>query len=110
MTANRAALPNRRISQTIRFENGGHRYYATLGYADVEARVAATPLEIFMDAGQPGSALQHVARDTAVIMSLALQYGVPIQVLRDAVTRLDNGAPAGPFGCLLDLLRKEEAA
>jgi ribonucleoside-diphosphate reductase alpha chain len=104
----RAVLPNRRVSQTIRFDNGGHRYYATMGYASLEDRLAGKPMEVFVDAGQPGSALQHVTRDAAVILSLALQYGAPVSVLRDAVTRLDNGAPAGPFGCLLDLLKKEE--
>jgi ribonucleoside-diphosphate reductase alpha chain len=104
----RAQLPNRRPSQTIRFEHDNHRYYVTLGYATPEEFLTNTPLEVFLDAGQPGSALQHVTRDAAVVLSIALQFGAPISVLRQAMTRLDNGAPAGPIGCMLDMIGTQQ--
>lgn len=100
----RAVLPNRRVSQTIRFAHGGHRYYATLGYSTPEDRLANNAIEVFLDTGKPGTDVQHMARDGAVVLSLALQHGVPVGVLRQAITRLDDGAPAGAFGKLLDIM------
>ena len=35
-------------------------------------------------------------------MSLALQHGVSVDTLRHAITRLDDGAAAGPLGKVLD--------
>ena len=39
-------------------------------------------------------------------VSLALQHGTPLETLRKAVTRLDDGRPAGPLGVLLDAVAK----
>jgi hypothetical protein len=99
-----ASPENRRPSETLRFEHDGHRYFATIGFANLDDRLRGKISEVFMDAGKPGSSVQHMARDGAVILSLALQHGCPIDVLRRAVTRLDDGSPAGPFGKILDLI------
>lgn len=95
----REALPNRRPCDTLEFEHEGHRFRATVGYfAD------GRPAELFLTTGKPGTGVETVSRDCAVAVSLALQHGVPIEILRHAITRLDDGTAAGPLGKLLDAL------
>ncbi|MGY2051914.1 hypothetical protein ACW9J6_27375, partial [Methylobacterium sp. JK268] len=43
-----------------------------------------------------------------VILSIALQHGVPLAAFRDAVTRLENGQPAGLAGRLLAEIEARE--
>jgi len=59
---------------------------------------------VFLDASKPGSAMQAMARDAAVLASLALQYGVPLETIRAALTRDDADGPSGPLCRLLDLV------
>lgn len=44
------------------------------------------------------------AQDAAVVCSLALQYGVPLDVIRKALMRDSQGRPSGPLGAALDLI------
>ena len=95
----RETLANRRQTQTFRFDHEGHRYYGSVSrFRD------GRPAEVFLDAGKPGASIQAIARDGAVFVSLALQHGCPLEVLRKAITRLDDGTAAGPFGRLLDMV------
>ena len=43
-------------------------------------------------------------RDGAILISLALQFGAPVETLRHAMTRDDSEAAASPLGALLDLI------
>lgn len=95
----RATLPNRRPCETLEFEHEGHRYRGSIGF-DRQGQ----PIEVFLTTGKPGAGVETAARDAAVAVSLALQHGTPVQTLRHAVTRLDDGSPAGPLGVLLDAL------
>jgi hypothetical protein len=98
----RQLLPNRRETLTYRFEHSGSRYFGAMSlFTD------GRPAELFLDAGKPGASLQAMARDAAVIASIALQHGVSLEVLRKAITRLDDGSAAGPLGQLLDLVDTE---
>jgi hypothetical protein len=98
----RQLLPNRRETDTFRFDHAGHRYFGSVSlFGD------GRPAEVFLDAGRPGSSIQAIARDGAVFASLALQHGCPLEVLRRAITRFDDGSAAGPFGKLLDLVENE---
>jgi ribonucleoside-diphosphate reductase alpha chain len=95
----REPLPHRRLSSTFHFNHGAHRYTATVGtYPD------GRPAEVFLSAGKAGTELEAMARDGAVVLSIALQHGAPVDVLRHAMTRLDDGTAAGPLGRLLDLI------
>ena len=96
----RLALPNRRPSELISFEHEGISYEGSVSF---DLRTGA-PAEIFLDGGTVGSAVQSVARDSAVAASLALQHGASLALLRGALTRQDDGSPAGPLGRLLDLI------
>jgi ribonucleoside-diphosphate reductase alpha chain len=40
----------------------------------------------------------------SVVCSFALQYGVPLDVIRHALIRDGQGRPNGPLGVVLDLL------
>jgi ribonucleoside-diphosphate reductase alpha chain len=65
--------------------------------------------EIFLNvSAKIGTALDAVARDAAVIASLALQHGVPVGTIQRALARNDNGTASGALGGLLDLLAKED--
>jgi hypothetical protein len=100
----RQSLPNRRPSETFEFQHEGHLYRGTVGY-DRRGR----PLEVFLTTGKPGTGVETVSRDAAVAVSLALQNGTPLDTLRRAITRLDDGRPAGPLGVLLDLIGEGRA-
>jgi hypothetical protein len=100
----RQILPNRRQTQTFRFDHEGQRYFGSVSrFKD------GRPAEVFLDAGKPGAAIQAIARDGAVFVSLALQHGCPLETLRKAITRLDDGSAAGPFGKLLDIVEATPA-
>ena len=95
----RRALPARRSAETLDFSHDGIRYTLTVGfYPD------GRPGEIFIDGPKAGSGAQVNATDAAVILSIAMQHGVPVETLRAAVSRNAAGEPTGPIGAVLDLL------
>jgi hypothetical protein len=98
MTA-RTRLPNRRLAETFELEVGGLRYSVTLGrFAD------GGLAEIFISNGKAGSDSDTAARDSAVVASIGLQYGVPIDTLRAALMRNRDGSACGPLGAALDII------
>jgi hypothetical protein len=69
-----------------------------VGFFD-DGRVA----ELFIDAPKTASQMTAVMRDAAVLISLALQYGAPLDELKEAVTRLEDGTtPASPISAIID--------
>jgi hypothetical protein len=58
--------------------------------------------EVFINGGKTGQDIQSTARDAAVVISLALQHGVPVADLRHAVTRDSSGAAASILGAIAD--------
>lgn len=96
----RTTLPNRRMHETISFTHGGLQYAVGLGRAHRAAPIS----EIFINCGKVGSLAETLARDSAVILSIALQSGVSTDLLRKAITRDADGQPSGPVGVILDLM------
>jgi hypothetical protein len=97
--ASRRLLPHRRPAETFTLEVGGLRYVCTIRrFADGELA------EIFLSNGKAGSDSDTAARDSAVVASIALQYGVPLDVLRHALMRDGQGRPSGPLGTALDVI------
>ena len=96
----RIAIPNRRPSEVFSFEHNGIAFTGSVSRRQEDWRV----VEVFLDGGKPGTPVQSVARDTAVAASLALQHGASLPTLRAALTRNDDGSPAGALGALLDLV------
>jgi hypothetical protein len=99
----RRRLPNRRAHELLSFEHDGIGYTAGLGRFD-DGRLA----EIFLNVSvKTGTALDVSARDSAVVASLCLQYGAPVETIRRALISNANGTAAGALGTLLDLLAKD---
>ncbi len=72
----RRRLPDERQSITHKFSIAGHEGYLTVGmYED------GTPGEIFVVMAKEGSVVSGLMDSFATMVSLALQYGVPLQVL-----------------------------
>ena len=96
----RVSLPSRRQHEVIEFRHGHIDYRGSVSF-DL---VTGLPVEVFLCGGKVGSEVESGARDCAVIVSLEVQHGVPLETLRRALTRLDDGKAAGPMGRLLDLV------
>ncbi len=106
----RITLPNRRPNETIKYQFWGHAYHATFGRSwDGDAGNAALDepvLEVFINAGKFGDQLQTLTVDSAILLSLALQYGVPLSKICHALSRNPDGTPLGPIGALVDEMLK----
>ena len=102
MTA-RTPLPQRRRSETFDIEHGGQRlkYSVTIGYY---GGPGALPGEVFVSGSKSGSDAEANARDAAVILSIALQYGVPLETIKHALTREADGSPSTIIGAVVDRL------
>jgi hypothetical protein len=99
----RRSLPNRRPQELINFEHDGRCYTAGIGRFE-DGGLA----EIFMNvSGRAGGMVEVLARDTAVAVSLCLQFGCGVETLRRALMRDSQGQASGPVGKLLDLLASE---
>src|SRR5262249_40544267 len=103
MGAVRERLPNRRAAETFDIEVGGLRFTTTLGFYP-----SGELGEVFLVNHKAGSQAGVLASDAAVVASIALQYGVPLDVIRRALMRDSRGKPSGPLGAVLDQLAKEE--
>ena len=95
----RIRLSNRRQSETFDFICGNFHYVATVSFFD-DGRLA----EIFIGNGKAGSGTDTAAKDSAVVASLALQFGVPLETIRRALLRDSRGVASSPLGAALDLL------
>jgi hypothetical protein len=93
----RKTLPNRRRAETFEFERDGSRYRMTVGYYP-NGQVG----EIFVNAAKANSTLDAFISDAAILASLALQHGCPLDELRHALKRDSRGLAASPIGAALD--------
>ena len=75
------------------------RYTCTVG-SFRDGRVA----EIFLGNHKTNSSADTNARDSAIVASLALQYGADIETIRKALCRDSHGRASGPLGAALDRL------
>jgi hypothetical protein len=99
MTAARERLPDRRRSESFGFECNGLKYTATASWFD-DGRLG----EIFLGNHRADSHADACAKDSAILASIALQYGIPLETIRRALLRDSEGRPSTPIGCALDLL------
>jgi hypothetical protein len=95
-------LPNRRQCESFEFRHAGHPFTLSAGmYPD--NRIG----EIFISSNRAGSQVESVARDSAIAVSIALQFGVPLETIRAALTKDHDGGPATLLGAALDKLAGE---
>ena len=95
----RRALPQRRAAETFDLQFWNQLFTVTIGfYAD------GTPGEVFIDGCKAGTDIELIARDAGVLLSLALQHGVPPKTIRHAVTRGVSEEPASILGAVVEAL------
>ena len=101
----RQRLPNRRASENFTFELNGLRFTATVSRLP-DGRIA----ELFLNNHKAGNQVDTNARDAAILLSFALQYGADIESIRKALCRDSHGRALGPVSAALDLLADESGA
>ena len=100
----RRALPQRRRCETFDLAFGGlaRNHTITVGYYD-----SGEIGEVFINGGKSGEQVEAIARDSAVLLSLALQYGADLQNIKSAITRDGQGEPSTIVGAVVDRLCAE---
>lgn len=101
----RLRLPNKRFGANIAIEADGVE-----GLCTINVRMSGVPAEIFLEIGQPGSTIDLIGRDAAVLLSLLLQYGVEASAIAASLARLDDGRPATIIGAAADLAARAARA
>jgi hypothetical protein len=87
------------LAETAALHFGRIHYYVTHGmFASGEAA------EIFISGNKPTSETAQIVSDAGVILSIALQSGASLDVLRHAVARNRDGSPVTIIGAALDVV------
>ena len=93
----RRRLANRRPAVLVGVEHQGAVFTVCAGlYSGGQVG------EVFVSGARSGSDLAALVDDGAVLASIALQYGAPLEVLARAMGRHNNRTPASVLGCALD--------
>ncbi|WOJ89860.1 hypothetical protein RZS28_00655 [Methylocapsa polymorpha] len=102
----RERLPHRRRQESFEF------FHAALGFTLGVGRYHDGRVgEIFLSAHKVGSPIEALARDAAIVLSIALQHGADLDVIRSALTSDSDGGPASLIGAAIDaLLSQPESA
>lgn len=105
----RHRLANRRSHETVATEILNQRFKIGLGreVVCIDRAKLGPVAEVFINAQKPNSLLDTICNDGAILMSLLLQHGCPIDTIRHAMKRNPNGTPASPFGIAADLLNED---
>lgn len=105
----REQLPARRLAVTrdLRWppDRGVVTVQVSAGFYD-----DGRPAEVFVNGCKAGTDVQAVARDASIILSMALQHGVPLDAILKAITRDERGQAASLIGAVVDLIAGEVEA
>jgi hypothetical protein len=99
----RRRLPDRRASETFSLQCNGLDYTATISRFD-DGQLG----ELFLTNHKSGSDADTAARDSAIVFSIALQFGADLHTIRRALCRDARGNASGPLGVALDMLAIED--
>ena len=101
----RRILPMRRACETFELEFGGAHaaHIITLGYYG-----DGTFGEMFVNSGKSGETIEAITKDAAKLVSLCRQYGCPVDVIKNVITRNAQGQPESVIGAVIDCLKNEE--
>ena len=92
----RQRLPNRRLHQITVVEHGGFKLVVGVGrYSD--GRLG----ELFIATHKCGTGIDTLLKDSAILVSFALQAGIDATTIRAAL------APNGPLATVLDAIERE---
>lgn len=104
---NRKTMPERRPAWTRKIEYktwSGQTFHYLMSVGRFED---GTIGEVFLDTNKAGTDAQALASDAAIIFSIARQYGVPIPVLREGMSRNGDGTPQSLLGAVMDAIVEE---
>lgn len=106
----RRILPMRRPTFTFDVFDAAGRTDLTVSFSTFEPVGTPPPwtvAEIFICSRKIGSEAEAIARDAAILLSLAVQYGCPLDTIRHALTRNADGTPQSLMGRVVDRVNKE---
>jgi ribonucleoside-diphosphate reductase alpha chain len=99
----RRRLPNRRKVITETIVIGNMTLTATIGFDET-----GRPAEVFLSGAKDGSGMAAILDDASVVISVALQHGIPAKALAKSISRAPDGmgriSAASAIGAALDLL------
>lgn len=101
----RETLSARRYSENEDITFHGVTVSCSFGYTD-DGRVG----EVFLSTRKIGTGVDTAVRDLAVLLSLALQYGVTPSVIKRSLTADENGLPEGLAGRVVAMIEERSAA
>lgn len=96
-------LPHRRGQETWDFDYQNIKYTMSISRDG-----AGQPQEVFVECSKSTSDYEALARDSALLISIALRSGVPLKKMRASVTRLEHGKPASLTGRMLDEMMRAQ--
>jgi hypothetical protein len=104
--SDRASLPARRHAESFTFEHEGHTFRIMIGCDPVELLETghAIAAEIFVNAEKSDRAIDALASDIAILLSLLLQYGAVPAAIGHALRRNPDHSRASLVGALVDAL------
>lgn len=102
----RTPLPHRRQNETREVEFGSRGYSVCVGFYD-----DGQPAEVFADGAKEGSDMRATLADACVLISIALQHGIPRADLERSLGRVprwvngDEGdGPASIIGAVVEAI------
>ena len=98
----REDLPHRRDCWRFPIEFNGQHFTVQISLFD-----DGRPAETFVTGLKSGSDVQHLSRDGAILLSLALQYGAPVDVVRKSLARDEQENPSSLIGAIADAIVHE---
>ncbi|WP_152045485.1 hypothetical protein [Aureimonas psammosilenae] len=100
----REHLPNRRMSESHDLRFQGMDVQVSFGFTD-DLRIT----EVFASTRKVGTTFDTMVRDTAVLLSINLQYGATPTVLERSLTMTEEGKPEGFAGLIIQTIKQREA-
>ena len=90
---------NRRACETFVLRCAGLEYSCTFS-----TFLDGRPIEVFLSNHKTNSGSDVGARDSAIVLSFALQHGADAEAIRRALCRDSQGYAIGPLGVALDTI------
>jgi hypothetical protein len=104
LAATRHLLPQRRSSTTFELNFWGQKFAVGIGYYP-DGQIG----EVFVSADRIGGQVEALARDAAILISIALQFGAPLETIQHALTRGGHGEPLSLAAAVVDLIMEVRA-
>jgi hypothetical protein len=91
----RDLLPQRRPCRTFDLVFRNHRITLATGHFP-DGRIG----EVFLNIGKSGNDLDAIARDSAILLSLAIQHGVTLETVAHAISKDARGNALSILGAI----------